>query len=92
MSMVCPNVNILSGSPATNRWNAHVDAMKYYYRGLARRKQNNKKSFDEMLDMMKNTYGLDTTWIAGYDDPKVIAEDSLLDLRTGIILSGSYRV
>ena len=36
---------------------------------------------------MKNTYGLDTTWIAGYDDPKVIAEDSLLDLRTGIILS-----
>ena len=37
--------------------------------------------------MMKNTYGLDTTWIAGYDDPKVIAEDSLLDLRTGIILS-----
>ena len=28
---------------------------------------------------MKNTYGLDTTWIAGYDDPKVIAEDSLLD-------------
>ena len=28
-------------------------------------------------------YGLDTTWIAGYDDPKVIAEDSLLDLRTG---------
>lgn len=30
---------------------------------------------------------MDTTWIAGYDDPKVIAEDSLLDLRTGIILS-----
>lgn len=82
-----PERQYLSGSPATNRWNAHVDAMKYYYRGLARRKQNNKKSFDEMLDMMKNTYGLDTTWIAGYDDPKVIAEDSLLDLRTGIILS-----
>ena len=82
-----PERQYLSGSPATNRWNAHVDAMKYYYRGLARRKQNNKKSFDEMLDMMKNTYGLDTTWIAGYDDPKVIVEDSLLDLRTGIILS-----
>ena len=84
---ICSRIVKVSGSPATNRWNAHVDAMKYYYRGLARRKQNNKKSFDEMLDMMKNTYGLDTTWIAGYDDPKVIAEDSLLDLRTGIILS-----
>lgn len=48
-----PERQYLSGSPATNRWNAHVDAMKYYYRGLARRKQDNKKSFDEMLDMMK---------------------------------------
>lgn len=39
-----------------------------------------------MLDKMKDKYGLDSTWIAGYADPKVIAEDSLLDLRTGIIL------
>lgn len=37
-----PERQYLSGSPATNRWNAHVDAMKYYYRGLARRKQDNK--------------------------------------------------
>ncbi len=81
-----PERQYLSGSPATSRWNDHVDAMKYYYRGLARRKQGDKKAFGEMLDKMKNTYGLDSTWIAGYDDPKVIAEDSLLDLRTGIIL------
>ena len=82
-----PERQYLSGSPATNRWNTHVDAMKYYYRSLARRKQDNKKSFNEMLDMMKNTYGLDSIWISGYDDPKVTTEDSLLDLRTGIILS-----
>ena len=64
----------------------HRDGMKYYYRDMARRKQGNKKAFDEMLDKMKNTYGLDSTWIAGYDDPKVTAEDSLADLHTGIIL------
>lgn len=81
-----PERQYLSGSPATNRWNTHIDAMKYYYRSLARKKQGNKKAFDEMLDKMKNKYGLDSTWIAGYADPKVIAEDSLLDLRTGIIL------
>lgn len=81
-----PERQYLSGSPATNRWNTHMDAMKYYYRSLARKKQGNKKAFDEMLDKMKNKYGLDSTWIAGYADPKVIAEDSLLDLRTGIIL------
>ncbi len=81
-----PERQYLSGSPATNRWNTHIDAMKYYYRSLARKKQGNKKAFDEMLDKMKDKYGLDSTWIAGYADPKVIAEDSLLDLRTGIIL------
>lgn len=81
-----PERQYLSGSPATSRWNDHVDAMKYYYRDMARRKQGNKKAFDEMLDKMKNTYGLDSTWIAGYDDPKVTAEDSLADLHTGIIL------
>ena len=81
-----PERQYLSGSPATNRWNTHIDAMKYYYRSLARKKQGNKKAFDEMLDKMKNKYGLDSTWIAGYADPKVITEDSLLDLRTGIIL------
>ncbi|EXY32522.1 hypothetical protein M080_5182, partial [Bacteroides fragilis str. 3397 T10] len=81
-----PERQYLSGSPATNRWNTHMDAMKYYYRCLARKKQGNKKAFDEMLDKMKDKYGLDSTWIAGYADPKVIAEDSLLDLRTGIIL------
>ena len=81
-----PERQYLSGSPATNRWNTHMDAMKYYYRSLARKKQGDKKAFDEMLDKMKNKYGLDSTWIAGYADPKVIAEDSLLDLRTGIIL------
>lgn len=82
-----PERQYLSGSPATNRWDAHADAMKYYYRSLARKRHGDKKAFDEMIDKMENTYGLDSTWIAGYDDPEVIAEDSLLDLRTSIILS-----
>lgn len=81
-----PERQYLSGSPATSRWNDHVNAMKYYYRGLARKKQNAPKAFNEMLEKMTNTFGLDSTWIAGYNDPKVIAEDSLSDLHTGIIL------
>ena len=40
-----------------------------------------------MLDMMKKHIWSDSIWISGYDDPKVTTEDSLLDLRTGIILS-----
>ena len=81
-----PERMYLSGSPATQAWNDHMDEMKYYWRGLARRYEKRPKDFKEMLDRMQNKYGLDSTWIAGWNDPKVIEEDSLRDLRTGIIL------
>lgn len=81
-----PERMYLSGSPETVAWNDHVDAMKYYWRGLARRYEKRPKDFKGMLERMRNKYGLDSTWIAGWNDPKVIEEDSLRDLRRGIIL------
>lgn len=81
-----PERMYLSGSAATQTWNAHMDAMKYYWRGLARRYENRPKDFKDMLERMHNKYGLDSTWISGWNDPKVIEEDSLRNLRTGIIL------
>lgn len=81
-----PERMYISGSPATQTWTAHMDAMKYYWRGLARRYEDRPKDFQGMLDRMKNKYGIDSTWIAGWNDPKVIEEDSLRDLRSGIIL------
>lgn len=81
-----PERMYLSGSAATQTWNSHMDAMKYYWRGLARRYKNRPKDFKDMLERMHNKYGLDSTWISGWNDPKVIEEDSLRNLRTGIIL------
>ena len=81
-----PERMYLSGSPETVAWNDHVDEMKYYWRGLARRYENRPKDFKAMLDRMANKFGIDSTWIAGWNDPKMIEEDSLRDLRTGIIL------
>jgi len=81
-----PERMYLSGSAATQTWNSHMDAMKYYWRGLARRYENRPKDFKDMLERMHNKYGLDSTWISGWNDPKVIEEDSLRNLRTGIIL------
>lgn len=81
-----PHRMYLSGSPATQMWTAHMDAMKYYWRGMARRYENRPKDFKDLLDRMQNKFGLDSTWIAGWNDPKMIEEDSLRDLRTGIIL------
>ena len=81
-----PNRMYLSGSPETQSWTDHMDEMKYYWRGMARRYENRPKDFKAMMDRMQNKYGLDSTWIEGWNDPKVIKEDSLRDLRTGIIL------
>jgi hypothetical protein len=81
-----PHRMYLSGSPETQSWTDHMDEMKYYWRGMARRYENRPKDFKAMLDRMQNKYGLDSTWIDGWNDPKVIEEDSLRDLRTGIIL------
>lgn len=82
-----PDRQYLSGSAATNLWNKHVEAIKYYYREQARRRKGNEKSLKGLLQDMQQKYGLDSTWIAGWNDRKVIEADSLLDLRTGIILS-----
>ena len=81
-----PDRMYLSGSPATQSWTDHMDEMKYYWRNQARRYENRPKDFKAMMERMQNKYGLDSTWIAGWNDPKVIEEDSLRDLRTGIIL------
>ena len=81
-----PHRMYLSGSPATQSWTAHMDAMKYYWREMARRYEKRPKDFKEMMDRMQNKLGLDSTWIAGWNDPKVIEEDSIRDLRQGIIL------
>ena len=81
-----PHRMYLSGSPETQSWTDHMDEMKYYWRGMARRYENRPKDFKAMMDRMQNKYGLDSTWIEGWNDPKVIKEDSLRDLRTGIIL------
>lgn len=82
-----PERMYLSGSPATQTWTAHVNEIKYYWRGLARRYKDSPKDFEKMMDRMQNKYGLDSTWISGWNDPKVIEKDSLRNLKTGIILS-----
>ena len=67
-----PNRMYLSGSPETQSWTDHMDEMKYYWRGMARRYENRPKDFKAMMDRMQNKYGLDSTWIEGWNDSKVI--------------------
>lgn len=69
----------ISGDPFTTSTDEHIEQMEVRLRSLAARSgESAKKLADE--------WGLDSTWYANYDSPEMVEKDSLLDLRTGIIL------
>lgn len=82
-----PERQYLSGIPGSNRWNDHVEMMKYNLRAQARRQGADKEGLERLKARIADKYGMDSTWIAGYDDPSQIAADSLLDARTGLELA-----
>ena len=69
----------VSGDPKTSSMDEHLEHIGVRMRALASRSvKNAQKQADK--------YGLDSMWYANYNDPAMIEKDSLLDLRTGIIL------
>ena len=82
-----PDRQYISASPATEDLNAHIEKMKADKRSYIRRWADTPEKINEYIKKQKEEYGLGASWFKGHDDPKVIEEDSLLDLKTGIILS-----
>ena len=68
----------LSGSPATEDEEGHIEQIRIYLHDLYRRNPNDAREAAEK-------WGFDETWYADADRPEVVAADSLLDLRLGII-------
>lgn len=66
----------LSGAPEDQK---PADYLHNYIRTMARRNPDRIKT-------RLAEWGLDSTWMADYKDPKAIAADSLRDLQEGIIL------
>ena len=56
-------------------------------------RRNVRYGSDPVATMRKNIeeYGIDSTWFAGWDDPAVQAQDSIDDLKTGIVLDDVRR-
>lgn len=82
-----PDRQYLSASPETTDFRSHIDAVKYYLRDWIRRHTRRGKAASEVYAQAEKMYDIDSTWFAGWDDPKVVAEDSLQDLKTGIVLT-----
>ncbi len=82
-----PDRQYLSASPPTEDLMSHIEKLKADKRSYIRRWAKTPEKIEEYIHKQKEEYGLDATWFEGYDDPKQLEKDSLLDLKTGIILS-----
>ena len=86
-----PERQYISGAFDTKDFEEHIASMKYDSRERIRREVKNGKKTAQRYAEYATKYGLDSTWFGGYDDPKVILEDSLYDAHLGILLSDVTR-
>ena len=69
----------VSGDPITSSVDEHIEQMEYRLRSLYHRSPASARKQAEQ-------WGLDSVWYVNAAEPEMIEKDSLLDLRTGIIL------
>lgn len=87
-----PDRQYVSASPDTEDFLSHIDAAKYYYRDWMRRMVSRGKKPTDLYAQQAKSHGVDSTWLAGWDDPKQTEADSLRDLKTGIVLDDVNRI
>ena len=86
-----PDRQWLTHAPDPESEDEMFQAGKLAARQLLRR--NVRYGSDPYATMAKNIreYGIDSTWFAGWDDPAVQAQDSIDDIKTGIVLEDVRR-
>ena len=87
-----PDRQYVSASPDTEDFRSHIDAVKYYYRDWMRRMVARGKKPAELYAQQASRYGIDSTWMAGWDNAEQTKADSLQDLKTGIVLDDINRI
>lgn len=81
-----PKRQYLTGQPPAFDRNENLEMGKLQARQYLRRQKHYNINVEEAKKKLIKDYGIDSSWFAGTFDPKVIAEDSIYDLKTGIIL------
>ena len=86
-----PDRQYLSGNPPTHDTEGHIHAMQADRRYYARTWTKDDESLRKAYRQLDTDYGMDSTWFARYNDPTQTAQDSLDDLRTGLVLTDISR-
>ena len=81
-----PDRQYISSSPVTTSLAEHIDKVKLDGRSNLRRWGKTPEKVKEFYERQEKL-GMDSTWFCDYNDPKQIENDSLMDLKTGIVLT-----
>ena len=81
-----PERQYLTGQPSAYDRDEYFEMGKLQARQYLRRQKQYNSNVEEAKKKLIKDYGIDSIWFSGAFDQKVISQDSLLDLKTGIIL------
>ena len=81
-----PDRQYMTGNPAVDELDGYFDDVKHKVRYSVRLQVDRGKTKNEAKNYIVKRYGLDKRWWGDTFDKDIVAEDSLLDLKTGIIL------
>ncbi|MDE6371198.1 MAG: hypothetical protein K2K92_06885, partial [Duncaniella sp.] len=82
-----PERQYTGSMPATDDAEDHAEILRYTLHEQARRKLKNSPEEWAKIEKKALAAGLTPEWWSDYDDPKAIEADSILDAKTGILLT-----
>lgn len=82
-----PDRQYIAGTYPSTDTEGHIRLMKEYLRNNLRNSRYTQEDIDKRIRERIEKYQIDSTWFAGYQDAESIREDSLTDLRRGLLLT-----
>lgn len=81
-----PDRQYFSDIPETSSLEEHIKQIKASRRKYVRNWTSNRNLLEKEYQKATTIYGFDSTWYGGYDNPDIILQDSLEDIRMGLSL------
>jgi hypothetical protein len=82
-----PDRQYISGAYPTTTIDDHIREMKADLRSNLRSKRYAASSIPERIKKNIDKYQIDSTWFSGYNNSRITQDDSLTDIKRGIVLS-----
>ena len=81
-----PERQYVTETPRPNETDAYYYDAKYRMRQRIRTAVRRGKDAESVIEDIVNKYGITRDWVEDWNEPKTVAEDSLYDAATGIML------